>query len=231
VAVAKSTRSFCHAQLPYDVGYYLQLWQCDTPKCRVYHASSVVRPPMLTSPPQPSSTADVAPHDTRDHWAASPLPHTKPVAHALTKKTYVTNQSEICPKPAQEDNADGSISSMLGPFHDDLASLPMFHCLIAQTNSTLSVLSQESNSVAPLNISNAFSSSFHKPFSCQALLLSFKPHQEIPRGHQSPPNCTILYAADKDMSPVINRKYKGQLKLCQYELTHASSSPTTLPQK
>jgi hypothetical protein len=38
------------------------------------HASSVVRPPMLTSSlPQPSSTIDIAPQDTRDPSIASPL--------------------------------------------------------------------------------------------------------------------------------------------------------------
>jgi hypothetical protein len=54
----------------------------------VSHASSVVRPLMLTSsPPQPSSTANVTLQDTPDPSVASSLPHTKPKAHALTQKS------------------------------------------------------------------------------------------------------------------------------------------------
>jgi hypothetical protein len=65
------------------------------------HASSVVRFPMLTSsPPQSSSAANVAPQDIRHPSATSPLPHTEPRAHALTRKSYVANQNNICPKPA-----------------------------------------------------------------------------------------------------------------------------------
>jgi hypothetical protein len=45
--------------------------------------------------------------------------------------------------------------------------------------------------VAPSNIFYAFPSSFQKAFSCQASLLSFKPHQEIPCGHQSSPNRNV----------------------------------------
>jgi hypothetical protein len=96
---------------------------------------------MLTSsPPQPSYVVDVAPHDTRDPLAASPLPHTKPVPHALTQKTYIANKNKNCLKPTQEDIADGSVSSTPGPYRDDLASLLMFHCLIDQTNSTLLIV-------------------------------------------------------------------------------------------
>jgi hypothetical protein len=59
---------------------------------------------MLTSSPhQPSSAADVVPQDTQDPSAASPLPHTKPEAHAMTQNTNVENQNNICLKPAQED--------------------------------------------------------------------------------------------------------------------------------
>jgi hypothetical protein len=36
------------------------------------------------------------------------------------------------------------------------------------------------------------------------LLLSFEPHQEIPRGHQTPPNHNAMYAIDKDIFKVIN---------------------------
>jgi hypothetical protein len=60
--------------------------------------------------------------------------------------------------------------------------------------------------IALLNILHTFSSSFHKPFSCQAMLLSFKSHQEIPHGHRTSPNHTVLYAANKDMLRVINDK-------------------------
>jgi hypothetical protein len=100
--------------------------------CRVSHASSVIRPSMVTSsPPQPSSAGDVAPQDTWGTSAASPLPQTKPRAHALTQKLYVANQNNIYPKPPQEDIADSSFSSMPGPYCADSASHPMFHYCIA----------------------------------------------------------------------------------------------------
>jgi hypothetical protein len=73
--------------------------------------------------------------------------------------------------------------------------------------------------------------SFHTQLSCQASLLSFEPHQEIPRGYQTPPNHNVLYAIDKDIFKVINEKSNGYLEISQCELTHASSSLTTLPQK
>jgi hypothetical protein len=105
----------------------------------VSHASSVVWPPMLTSfPSQPLFAADVAPQDTRDPSVMTPLPHTKPRAHALTQKTYVANQNNICPKPAKEDIADGSVSSTPRPYHAHRASRPQFHCRVCQINSTLS---------------------------------------------------------------------------------------------
>jgi hypothetical protein len=92
---------------------------------------------MLTSsPPQPSSIANVAPQDTRGSSAASLLPHTKPGAHALTRETYVANQNNICPKSPQEDIADGSVSSTPEPYRAHHASCPKFHR--AQTISTLS---------------------------------------------------------------------------------------------
>jgi hypothetical protein len=98
----------------------------------VSQASSVVWPPVLTSsPPQPSFAADVAPQDTWDPLAASPLPHTKPKAHALTQKSYIANQNNICLKPPPEDVADGSFSNTPGSYHADDASHPTFHCHIA----------------------------------------------------------------------------------------------------
>jgi hypothetical protein len=104
----------------------------------VSHASSVVRPPVLTSySPRPSSAADVTPQDTRDPLVASPLSHTKPVAHVLTRKTYIANQNKICPKAAQEDTVDGSVSSTSGPSHNDVARLPMYRHR-THINSTLS---------------------------------------------------------------------------------------------
>jgi hypothetical protein len=65
----------------------------------------------------------------------------------------------------------------------------------------------------------------------QALLLSFRPYQEIPHGHQAPPNHNVLYAVDKNIFKVINDKQNGYLEISQCKLTHASSSPTMLPQK
>jgi hypothetical protein len=118
--------------------------------------------------PQPSSIADVAPQDTRGPLAASPLPHTKTGAHALTRKTYVANQNNICPKSAQEDIADGSVSSMTEPYRAHHASRPKLHR--AQTISTLSSLSQESNRMAPSNVFHAFVAFFHTSSSCEAYL-------------------------------------------------------------
>jgi hypothetical protein len=93
----------------------------------VSHAS-ILRPPVLTSsPPQPSSVVDVTPQDTQGPSAASPLPHTKPGAHALTQKFYVANQNNICPKPVQEDITNGSISSTPEPYRAHHASHPKFH--------------------------------------------------------------------------------------------------------
>jgi hypothetical protein len=86
---------------------------------------------LTSSPPQPSSVADDAPQDTRDPSAASPLRHTKPRVDALSQKSYVANQNNICPKPPQEDIADGSFSSTSGPYRTNGASHPMFHCRLA----------------------------------------------------------------------------------------------------
>jgi hypothetical protein len=103
----------------------------------VSHASSVVRPHVLTSSsPQSLSVANIAPQDTRDPSAASRLPHTKPGAHALTRKTYVANQNNIYPKLTQKDITDSSVSSMPEPYCAHRASRPKFHS--AKTNSTLS---------------------------------------------------------------------------------------------
>jgi hypothetical protein len=139
VAVAMSLRSFPHAQQLHDICYFLSLWQCDTPKFSDLRASSVVWPLMLTSsPPQPSSADDVAHQDTRDPSVASPLRHTKPIAHALTQNTYGANQNEVCHKSAQEDIVDGSVFNMLGLYHDDHSTLPILHSLLTRTNSALS---------------------------------------------------------------------------------------------
>jgi hypothetical protein len=105
----------------------------------VSHASFVVRPLVLTSPPpQPSSVADVTPQDTQDSSVASPLSHTKPRAQALTRKTYIANPNNICLKPPQEDISDGSVSGTQRSYHANHASCPPFHRRIAQTKSTLS---------------------------------------------------------------------------------------------
>jgi hypothetical protein len=60
--------------------------------------------------------------------------------------------------------------------------------------------------MASSNIFPVFPSSFHKLFSCQASLLSFGPHQESLRGHQTSPNRNVLYVVDKDILKVINDK-------------------------
>jgi hypothetical protein len=91
---------------------------------------------MLTSsPPQPSSIADVAPQYRRDLFPTSPLPQTKPEAHAISQKTYVETQNNTCLKAAQEDIAHGSVSSMPEPYCAHHARHPMFHR--AETNSIL----------------------------------------------------------------------------------------------
>jgi hypothetical protein len=98
----------------------------------VSHASSIVRPPVLiSSPSQLSSAANVAPQDTWGPSATSPLPHTKPRAHVLTRKSYVANQNNIYPKPPQKDVADSSFFNMPGLYGADGANRPMFHCRIA----------------------------------------------------------------------------------------------------
>jgi hypothetical protein len=101
----------------------------------VLTSSWIITSPLLFNRP---GIVDVAPNDTWDPLVASPLPHTKPVAHALTQKTYLANQNKTCPKPAQEDIADDSISSMPTPYHDDHATHPMKDSLLDLTNSTLS---------------------------------------------------------------------------------------------
>jgi hypothetical protein len=94
---------------------------------------------MLTSsPPQPSFATNVAQHDTWDSLVTSPLQYTKLVAHALTQKIYIVNQNENDLKPAQKDIVVGSVSSTIWPYRDDHATLPTFHFLLNQTNSTLS---------------------------------------------------------------------------------------------
>jgi hypothetical protein len=98
----------------------------------VSDASFIVRLLVLTSfPPQPSSTANVALQDTPDPLAASPLPHTKLRAHVLTRKSYIANQNNICPRPPQEDIANGFFSSRPGRYRAAGGSDPTFHCCIA----------------------------------------------------------------------------------------------------
>jgi hypothetical protein len=82
---------------------------------------------LTSSPPQPSFVADVAPQDTRDPSATSLFPHTKFGAHALTRKTYIANQNNICPISVQEDIADGFVSGTPEPYHDHRASHPKIH--------------------------------------------------------------------------------------------------------
>jgi hypothetical protein len=169
----------------------------------VSHASSVLWPPVLTfSLPRPSVAA---PQDTWDPSTTSALPDTNHVAHILTQKTCIANHNKICPKVVQEDTVDDSVSSTPRPSHDNLASLSLYRRR-THTNSILDKLSQQSNPVVSSNVSPTFPSSFHKPFSCQASLLSFRPHQEIPHGHQTPPNRNTLYVVDKDIFQAINNK-------------------------
>jgi hypothetical protein len=66
------------------------------------------------------------------------MPHTNLVTHVLTRKTYLANQNETCPKPAQEDIVDDSISSTPTPYRDDHATHPTKDSLLYLTNSTLS---------------------------------------------------------------------------------------------
>jgi hypothetical protein len=122
---------------------------------------------MLTSPPpQPSFTADVAPHDTQDPLVASPMRHIKLVAHSLTQKTCIANLNEICPKPAQEDIVNGSVNSMPGLYCDDRATLPTKDSVLDLTNSTLS-LSLSLLIVPRIQLSGSF-----KYFSCISFFFS-----------------------------------------------------------
>jgi hypothetical protein len=111
VAVAMSPMSFPHAPPQYHVLCSLLLWQCGTPNILDHYVSSVVRPPGPTSPPlHSSSAADVTPQDTLDPLVASPSPHTKPIAHALSQKTYSSNQIKLVPNPLRR-----ILSTILSP--------------------------------------------------------------------------------------------------------------------
>jgi hypothetical protein len=80
---------------------------------------------VLTSfPPQPSTAA---PRNTLDRSAAAALPNTNLVAHILTQKTCITKHNKICPKAAQEDTVDSSVSSTPDPYCAHRASRPKFH--------------------------------------------------------------------------------------------------------
>jgi hypothetical protein len=79
---------------------------------------------LVTFPPQPCVAA---PQHTWDRSAVVALPYTNPVAHILTQKTCVANHNKICPKAAQEDTIDGSISSTPWPSQYDYACLPTYH--------------------------------------------------------------------------------------------------------
>jgi hypothetical protein len=133
------------------------------------------------------------------------LPDTNPIAHISTQKICIANHNKICPKTAQQDIVDGSVSNTPGPSRDDLVSLPLYRRQM-HTNSILDKLSQQSNPVVSSNVSLAFSYSFHKPFFCQPSLFSFGSHQESPHDHQTPPNRNVLYAIDKDIFQAINNK-------------------------
>jgi hypothetical protein len=169
----------------------------------VSYAFSLARSLVRTSFPPQSCIA--APQYTRDHLATTTLPYTNHVTHIFTQKTCIANHNKICPKTAQEDTVGGSVSSTLGPSQYDPTSLPMYRHR-THINSALSLLFQESNSVATSNIFSVFPSSFHTPFSYLALLLSFGPHQEIPHVHQTSPNHNVLYAVNKDIFKIINNK-------------------------
>jgi hypothetical protein len=83
VGVAMYQRSYPQAQLLSHVCSHLPVSQSNVLKCRVSHASSALRPPVLTSsPPQLLSATGIAPQDTLDLSAASALKDTKPVTHA-----------------------------------------------------------------------------------------------------------------------------------------------------
>jgi hypothetical protein len=101
----------------------------------VSHTFSLAQPPVLTSfPPQPCATA---PQHTWYCLAVAALSYTNPVAHILTQKNCIANHNKLCPKAAQEDTVDGSISSTLGPSQYDPASLPTYRRR-THINSTLS---------------------------------------------------------------------------------------------
>jgi hypothetical protein len=100
---------------------------------------------------------------------------------------------------------------MQGPYHAHRASRPKFHR--AQTYSTLSELSQESNPVVPLNVSYANVAFFHTSSSCQTYLLFFELDQEIHCGPRTSPNHTFLYVADRN----------DMLQMCNYSFVNMNS--------
>jgi hypothetical protein len=164
---------------------------------------------VLTSrPPQLSSIADVVSQDTQDLLVTSPLRHTKPVAHALTQKTCIANQNEICPKPALEDTGDSSISSTQGSYLHDHATHPMKYSLIDLTNLTLNCGKNPSRRLLQIFVMNlllffithslakliSFSSNVIKKFlmafeclpiapSCMLLRFNTKNHHQWRRPH------------------------------------------------
>jgi hypothetical protein len=91
----------------------------------VSHVFSLAWPSVITN--FPSQPCVIAPQHTQDHLAAAALPYTNPVAHILTQNTCIANHNKICPKAAQEDTIDGSVSSTPGPPHYDPTNLPMYH--------------------------------------------------------------------------------------------------------
>jgi hypothetical protein len=148
---------------------------------------------VLTSfPPQPSTAA---PRNTLDRSAAAALPNTNLVAHILTQKTCITKHNKICPKAAQEDTVDSSVSSTPDPYCAHRASRPKFHH--AHINSIFFWLSQESNQVAHSNVFHASIAFFHTSSSYQAYVLFYKLHQKILCDPQTSPSRTFLYAVDR----------------------------------
>jgi hypothetical protein len=193
---------------------------------------------MLTSsPPQPSSVADVAPQDTRGPSAASPLPHTKPRAHALTRKSYVANQNNICPNPPPP----GGYCRQF--FLQYTRAVSCWRCKSSNISLPHNLNKLNSLLIVP-RIQRGGCFKYFSHICCllsyTILLLSFSPFlQTCSRNFPRPLNTSqlhvlVCYREKFNTKIIINdgdRTYKRLIRASVYELTHALSSPTMLSQK
>jgi hypothetical protein len=137
----------------------------------------------------------------------------------------------MCPKHAHKDTPDSSVSSTPGPYRADCVSRPLFHYRIAQTNSTLLIVSRIQPSDS-FKYFHAFSSFFEdhslaklRSFPLNLIKKFLVAIKVLPI---TMPDMLPTKTHHKSLTANTMANYKF---FYQYELTHASTSPTTLPQK